>query len=128
MPKPPSRNNPKEAKTAANRLRSSSKPIEIKDLLGKKGFGGLLEPRAANQQDSWREFLRSRWGAELDAQVRELRAEQGRLTVYTSSPVWSARLRYALAELWNEISARDPTLKRVDVRVQPAAAKAGGRT
>lgn len=128
MPKPPSRNNPNPAKTAALKLRSGSKPIEIKDLLGKKGFGGLLQQRTTDHQDSWREFLRSRWGAELDAQVRELRAEQGRLTVYTSSPVWSARLRYALAELWNEISARDPSLKRVDVRVQPAAAKAGGRT
>lgn len=128
MPKPPSRNNPNLAKTPRLLNRSASKPIEIKDLLGKTVLGAKPLQEAGRAQASWREFLRSHFGEELDREVRDVAVRNGELTVYASSPAWSARLRYALAPLINDIRARDPAVKRTSVRIQPAAAKAGGRT
>jgi hypothetical protein len=53
---------------------------------------------------------------------------EGCLTLHAANAAWSARLRYALAEHWSAIVARDASLKKSLVRIQPAAASAGGRT
>ena len=52
--------------------------------------------------------------------------QEGRLSVFASSPAWSARLRFAMAELWPEVSATHAALQTWVVKVQPKAAETWG--
>lgn len=47
-------------------------------------------------------------------------SRQIELVVLADSPAWSARLRYALAALQNEICAHDAAVQRTRVRVSTA--------
>ena len=128
MPKSTVRNNPKSVKTAANATRPRGKPLEIKDLLTKAGLGQKRIAAAADRAEDWKAFLATLWGDELANAVTQVSVREGCLTLHASNAAWSARLRYALAEHWSAIVTRDPSLKKSLVRIQPAAASAGGRT
>ncbi len=128
MPKSTVRNNPKSAKTATGQVRSRGKPLEIKDLLAKAGLGQQRIAAAADRVEDWKAFLATLWGDELAGAVTQVSVREGCLTLHAGNAAWSARLRYALAEHWSAIVARDPSLKKSLVRIQPAAASAGGRT
>ncbi len=128
MPKSTVRNNPKSAKTASGSTRPRGKPLEIKDLLTKVGLGQPRLAAAAHRVEDWKDFLATLWGDELAAAVTQVSVREGCLTLHAANAAWSARLRYALAEHWAAIVARDASLKKSLVRIQPAAASAGGRT
>ncbi|MGA1424351.1 MAG: DciA family protein [Steroidobacteraceae bacterium] len=122
------RNNPKSAKTAPGPIRSKGKPLEIKDLLAKAGLGQQRIAAAADRVEDWKAFLATLWGDELAGAVTQVSVREGCLTLHARNAAWSARLRYAVAEHWSAIVAREPSLKKSLVRIQPAAASAGGRT
>jgi hypothetical protein len=128
MPKSTVRNNPKSAKTATGQVRPRGKPLEINDLLAKAGLGQQRIAAAADRVEDWKAFLATLWGDELAGAVTQVSVREGCLTLHAGNAAWSARLRYALAEHWSAIVARDPSLKKSLVRIQPAAASAGGRT
>ncbi len=128
MPKSTVRNNPKSVKTASGASRPKSKPLEIKDLLTRAGLGQQRLAAAADRVEDWKDFLATLWGEELAGAVTQVSVREGCLTLHASNAAWSARLRYALAEHWEAIVARDSSLKKSLVRIQPAAASAGGRT
>ncbi|MEY3976897.1 MAG: hypothetical protein RLZZ33_1952 [Pseudomonadota bacterium] len=128
MPKSTLRNNPKSAKTASGAARPKGKPLEIKDLLTKVGLGQPRLAAASSRAENWRDFLATLWGEELAGAVTQVSAREGCLTLHAANAAWAARLRYALAEHWDAIVARDASLKKSLVRIQPAAASAGGRT
>jgi len=128
MPKSIVRNNPKTAKTTTSASRPKGKPLEIKSLLARAGLGEDRLAAAAHRQEDWQAFLATLWGAELAAAVTQVSVREGCLTVHAANAAWSARLRYALAEHWPAIVEREPSLKKSLVRIQPAAASAGGRT
>ncbi len=102
--------------------------MEIKDLLTKVGLGKPRLTAAVNRSEDWKDFLATLWGEELAGAVTQVSVREGCLTLHAANAAWSARLRYALAEHWGAIVARDASLKKSLVRIQPAAASAGGRT
>ena len=128
MPKSTVRNNPKSAKTATGSARPRGKPLEIRDLLAKAGLSQQRLAASAHHVEDWKGFLASLWGEELAGAVTQVSVREGCLTLHAANAAWSARLRYALAEHWSAIVARDASLKKSLVRIQPAAASAGGRT
>ena len=124
MPKPPrwhKTNRPQKTDLVS---KSMAKPINVKDLIQK---AKLLRSDAAQFFDisrDWRDFLRGQLPAGLVDRVAEVARDPPDLTVYVESSAWSARLRYALAELEPAIRERDPAITRIVVRVRPAARSA----
>jgi hypothetical protein len=96
--------------------------------LAQAGLGQQRIAAAADRVEDWKAFLATLWGDELAGAVTQVSVREGCLTLHAGNAAWSARLRYALAEHWSAIVARDPSLKKSLVRIQPAAASAGGRT
>jgi hypothetical protein len=104
------------------------KPINVKDLIKK---AKLLRSDAAqffDAEQDWRDFLASQLDPELLGRISAIAAQPPRLTIYAESSAWSARLRYALADLEPRILARDPSIKAVAVRVRPAGKERPGRS
>jgi predicted nucleic acid-binding Zn ribbon protein len=69
-------------------------------------------------QLSWAEWLRGALAAPLAAHIVSAVPKSGELVVFADSPAWATRLRYALAALLPQISARDAAIARMTVRVQ----------
>jgi hypothetical protein len=102
------------------------KPINVKDLIQK---APLLKKEAAQFFDieqEWRAFLDSRLPEGLAEHIAGVGCHPPELVVYAGSSAWSARLRYALAELEGAIRERNPALQKIVVRVRPAARAAKG--
>jgi len=62
---------------------------------------------------------RSKLPAALAAKVTGVVEREENLVIYAESSAWSARLRYAMAELDDEVRHANPAIKSVDVRVMP---------
>ena len=69
-------------------------------------------------QLSWAEWLRGALAAPLTGHIVTAVPKSGELVVFADSAAWATRLRYALAALLPQISARDATILRMTVRVQ----------
>jgi len=98
-------------------------PASVSDLLRR---GPALTGLASQipEQQAWRDWLRTQLSAELAPHVVNVvskpldsAARAIELVVLADSPVWSARLRYALAALQTQINARDAAVQRTRVRV-----------
>ncbi|MBS0579890.1 MAG: hypothetical protein JSR36_11605 [Proteobacteria bacterium] len=91
----------------------------VKDLLKERGH--ILEQvsRQVGRQQFWEAWLRERLEAGLYGRISGIAEQAGRLTVYAESAAWSARLRFAMAELDAEMRAASATLSAVSVRVLP---------
>jgi hypothetical protein len=69
--------------------------------------------------DAWRSWLDMRLAEELSRRISGVVERDGGLTVFTESAAWSARLRFALAEIEKEIREKNPDLTAILVRVLP---------
>lgn len=106
---------------------SMRKPINVKDLIQKTP---LLKKEAAQFFDTerqWRDFLDARLPEGLSVRIAGVGSRPPELTIYAESAAWSARLRYALAELDAAIREHDPAIQTVVVKVKPAARTAARR-
>ena len=128
MPKPPPRYNPRHVTAAGSPSSRVKKPIGIKDLLGRSAPLQQAIARQADRGTFWRGFFAARLAPDLAGQITQIVEREGALTVYAQSAAWSARLRFAMAELWGEAQAASPGLTRCSVKVQPVAARTGART
>jgi hypothetical protein len=103
------------------------KVINVKDLIKKTKLIRSDAAQFFDAERNWREFVAARLEPELLGRISAIAAQPPRLTFYADSPAWSARLRYALAELEPAIRARDPSIASVVVRVRPGRpGRAGG--
>jgi hypothetical protein len=99
----------------------SARIHSVKELLARTAPGMTRVTEQAERQQFWRSWLCRKLPAELALQVAAV-SERGQvLTVFASSAAWSARLRYALAELEGEMRSEAPALVSVAVRVRPSA-------
>jgi len=57
--------------------------------------------------------------APLASHVSSVALKPGELVVYAEAAPWSARLRYALAEMEQTLTARNGSALKVTVRVKP---------
>ncbi len=76
--------------------------------------------RELGAQREWREWLSEALPAELRGQLVQALQRGPELTVLAASAAWSARMRFALAELEPRIRERQPDIVKVRVRVAPA--------
>jgi hypothetical protein len=56
---------------------------------------------------------------ELYSRISGLVERDGTLTVFTESAAWSARLRFALADVERDVKAKSPGLRGVIVKILP---------
>jgi hypothetical protein len=70
-------------------------------------------------QQSWVVWLRESLPAELANHIVHAVPKQSELVVFTDTPAWCARVRYAMAAIEEPIRQRDPAMVRTYVRVQP---------
>jgi hypothetical protein len=102
---------------------STSRTVEsVKALLSRSSQSALSNVAQHRQsQKDWFTFLRSKLPAALAAKVTGVVEREENLVIYAESSAWSARLRYAIAELDEEVKRANPAIKAVDVRVMPKA-------
>jgi hypothetical protein len=93
----------------------------VKDLLQSSGFALARVSDQAQRQQFWDRWLLERLGAALHGRISGISEQEGKLTVFAESAAWSARLRFALAELEAPIRAAASTVQSVSVRVLPRA-------
>jgi hypothetical protein len=79
--------------------------------------------RSSASTSEWRVTLTGVLGPELADKVNACSLESGRLTVFTASSAWAARLKFALAEAEAELKALTPEIRSLVVRVRPAVGK-----
>ena len=101
---------------------SSRKGASVKALLER--IPGVAFTRIADQsaaQSRWREWLEKRLPAALAARISGVVERDEILTIFTESAAWSARARYAMAELEPLLREEFPGLREVTVKVMPRA-------
>jgi hypothetical protein len=91
----------------------------VKDLLGR--VTPTLTPIAKQriQQKSWREWLDERLGAQLSVHITGVVERDDSLVIFAESAGWATRVRYALAEIEQEVRERQPKIATLTVRVMP---------
>jgi hypothetical protein len=120
MPNKPPRN---KARTSHFRQKTRGRSrvgSSVKGLIA--GSRSTLFARISAQKsaaDAWRAWLEPRLPAELHSRISGLVERDGTLTVFTESAAWSARLRFALADVERDVKAKNPSLTSVIVRVMP---------
>jgi hypothetical protein len=119
MPKKMSRN-----KRGSSRMRTGTpsramRIHSVKDLLTRKSALSTQVTQHAIRQNLWEKWLASHLPAELAARVSGVSEHGQTLVIFAASAAWSARLRYALAELEPDMRAADATLGAIEVRVLP---------
>ena len=121
MPKKAGRN-----KRGKPLMRSRTRPVSppadsVKDLLRRVLPSLKRVTDQAARANFWEKWLSERLPPEIRSRVSGVTEQEGRLTVFAVSAVWSARLRYAIAELEPAIRSARPGVTDVAVRVLPRA-------
>jgi hypothetical protein len=80
-------------------------------------LGRVAEQRQS--QSDWRTWLCSKLPAALAARITGAVENAENLVIFAESSAWSARLRFAIAELDAEIRRANPAIRSVNVRVMP---------
>jgi len=100
---------------------STSRTTEsVKTLLSRTSHSAL--GRVAEQRQSqwdWGVWMRSKLPAALATRVTGVVENAENLVIFAESSAWSARLKYAIAELDTEIRRAGPKIQTVAVRVMP---------
>ncbi len=99
---------------------TSRTPESVKTLLSRSSqsaLGRVAEQRQS--QSDWRTWLSSKLPAALAARVTGAVENAENLVIFAESSAWSARLRYAIAELDTEIRRANPAIQSINVRVMP---------
>jgi hypothetical protein len=91
----------------------------VKDLLTKKSALLTQVSQHAMRQNHWETWLAAHLSAPLAARVSAVSERSHTLVIFAESAAWAARLRYALADLEQQMRVHDATLTAIEVRVQP---------
>jgi hypothetical protein len=101
---------------------TSRTPESVKALLSRSSQSALSDvARHRQSQKDWSIFLRSKLPAALAQKITGVVERAENLVIYAESSAWSARLRYAIAELDEEVRRANPAIRSIDVRVMPKA-------
>ena len=95
-------------------------PESVKALLSRISQS-LRTPVAEARQAPrhWREWLEKKLPDGLDAHVTGVVERDTQLTIFAESAAWSARLRFAMAELEAQIRLENAAIQKVLVKVMP---------
>jgi hypothetical protein len=120
MPNKTKRHKRGGAQRGSRSARIVRKGDSVKALLGVRG--GLMLGRVSKQaarQKEWRQWLEDKLPAEAVERLSGVVERGDTLVVFTESAVWSARVRYAVAEIEPLIKEECREIQRVEVRVMP---------
>jgi hypothetical protein len=123
MPNKPPRNKARTSHFRQKTRGRSRAGSSVKGLLA--GGRSPVFTRISAQKsaaDAWRTWLETRLPTELSSRISGIVERDGGLTVFTESAAWSARLRFALAEIEKDVREKNPDLTGVLVRVLPRSA------
>ena len=93
----------------------------VRTLLKSPGFTLTRVSDQASRQQFWDRWLLDRLGAALHGRISGISEQEGKLTIFAESAAWSARLRFAVAELEGQIREMAGQVHSVSVRVLPRA-------
>jgi len=86
------------------------------------GGGGAALARVSEQaalQKQWRKWLEERLPAQTVAHLSGVMERGDTLVIFTESAAWSARMRFAVAEIEGHIRKEWPGIREVVIRVMP---------
>jgi hypothetical protein len=107
-------------RTRARLKSKTAYPVHsVKDLLGRSGFALTRVSDQAGRQQFWDGWLMAHLCGELHGRISGISEQEGKLTIFAESAAWSARLRFAVAELEAQIRAVAAKVTSVNVRVLP---------
>jgi predicted nucleic acid-binding Zn ribbon protein len=124
MPKRIHRHNPESSPVRARSVGTSRNPVRapesVKALLSRISRN-VVTPVAEQRQaqEGWREWLKNKLPANIEARITGVVEREGTLTVFAESAAWSARLRFEMAELETQIRARNADVQKLVVKVMP---------
>jgi hypothetical protein len=119
MPKKMSRNKCGSPRIRTRTPSRAARLHSVKDLLTKKSALLTQVSQHAIRQNHWENWLASRLPAPLAARVSSVSEHAHALVIFAESAAWAARLRYAIADLEQQIRAHDAALTAIEVRVLP---------
>ena len=91
----------------------------VKDLLAANNPALARLSEQAARQALWREWLDSHLPQQARAHVSAVVERHATLVIFSSSAAWSARLRFAVAEIEAALKRAHPAIAQVEVRVLP---------
>jgi hypothetical protein len=101
-------------------VRTSRKVDSVKALLERLPGPTLGRIGAqASRQVEWRQWLARRLPAATVPHLTGVVEREDTLVIFTESAAWSARTRYAVAEIEAQIRQARPSIARIQVRVMP---------
>ena len=124
MPKKPPQDKPKRLALGPGSGIRGRKISSVSDLLSSQPAARAAQAALAAER-AWLAFLRPRLPPEIAGHLAGAAVRRGVLLIYATSAAWSARLRYVLGGLEPQCTEHDPTVRRIEVRVQPPGS--GGR-
>ena len=120
MPKRIRRHKQESSRTRLRPVGSSRTVESVKALLSRSSHTPLARVAEQRQsQQDWRAWLCSKLPAALAARVTGVVEREENLVIFAESATWAGRLRYAVAELDEEIRRENATITSVAVRVMP---------
>jgi hypothetical protein len=117
MPKKPTPDKKTRARFLQRKDGFRKAPLSINDLLARQPALTALAGKVPAQK-SWVLWFQSVLPPELGPHIVNVVPKGHELVVLADSPAWCERLRYALAAIATQISARDGAVQRTRVRVQ----------
>jgi hypothetical protein len=99
--------------------RPQGKSDSVKDLLERAHPAIARLSDQAARQELWRRWLALHLPGEAAAHVSGVVERDDTLVIFTSSAAWSARVRFAIAEIEGELKRAHPAIAAVAVRVLP---------
>jgi hypothetical protein len=103
--------------TRLRRPRPSSD--SVKDLLARAPPAIARLSQQAARHELWNRWLALHLPREVAAHVSGVVERHDTLVIFTASAAWSARVRFAVAEIEEELRAAHPDITAIAVRVLP---------
>jgi len=120
MPKRSPRHNPEGSRLGSKSVSNSRTPVSVNSLLSRISQSALGKVATQRQaQQDWRSWLKNRLSSDIEAHITGVSESGEALTVFADSAAWSARLRFALADLESDIREEKAVIQKVIVKVLP---------
>jgi hypothetical protein len=91
----------------------------VKDLLARNIPALQRLSEQAGRQELWRTWLDTHLPQEARAQISGIVERHDTLVIFTRSAAWSARVRFAVAEIEAALKRAHPLIVAIEVRVLP---------
>jgi len=91
----------------------------VKELLARRIPVLTRVTAQASRQNFWNCWFSTHLPPEIRPRISGVTERDRTLVIFAETAAWSARLRYAIFELEDEIRAADPALTDIEVRVLP---------